>query len=402
MQKPVRLAAAVLVLLAGCATNRTGDPLSSAQPSRAERRTPARVPAPVVNGPSTSAASLSGPALIEQLLPQRLADRRGWAEDMHAAMSALRVEPTPENVCAAIAITEQESSFRVDPSIPGLPAMARRELDKRRELAGIPKVIADSALKLVSSDGRTYEQRLDSASTERQLSDLFEDFSGRVPLGKALFSEHNPVRSGGPMQVSIGFAQTQAASTRYPFAVQGSIRDEVFTRRGGLYFGLAALRRSALPLRRLHRGALRQPQRRVSEGGERADRHRARARRRRPALRAGQAGARGQPHRGRGADPGGPFRDDDRRRARRPRARAGRRVRAQPPLSFGLHHGRRRGRPAHPARGRADDRGRELQDAAPPDELRLRHARRRTPQGLPRATVVSPKPAVRCRIIAGR
>src|ERR1051325_10040065 len=165
MQKPVRLAAAVLVLLAGCATNRTGDPLSSAQPSRAERRTPARVPAPVVNGPSTSAASLSGPALIEQLLPQRLADRRGWAEDMHAAMSALRVEPTPENVCAAIAITEQESSFRVDPSIPGLPAMARRELDKRRELAGIPKVIADSALKLVSSDGRTYEQRLDSAST---------------------------------------------------------------------------------------------------------------------------------------------------------------------------------------------------------------------------------------------
>src|ERR1043165_5429711 len=158
MQKPVRLAAAVLVLLAGCATNRTGDPLSSAPPSRAEPRTPARVPAPVVNGPSTSAASLSGPALIEQLLPQRLADRRGWAEDMqaamsalrvepprggrplieqllpqrladrrgwaedrHAAMSALRVEPTPENVCAAIAITEQESSFRGDPPTPGVP-----------------------------------------------------------------------------------------------------------------------------------------------------------------------------------------------------------------------------------------------------------------------------------------
>jgi len=246
MQKPVRLAAAVLVLLAGCATNRTGDAPSGAQP-RAERRPAARVPAPVVNVPAPNAASLSGPALIEQLLPQRVADRRGWAEDMYAAMSALRVEPTPENVCAAIAITEQESSFRVDPSIPGLPAMARRELDKRREFAGIPKVIAESALKLVSSDGRTYEQRLDSASTERQLSDLFEDFAGRVPLGKALFSEHNPVRSGGPMQVSIGFAQAQAASTRYPFAVQSSIRDEVFTRRGGLYFGIAHLFDYAAP-----------------------------------------------------------------------------------------------------------------------------------------------------------
>src|SRR6185436_13054968 len=125
-----------------------------------------------------------GPALVEELLPARLADRRAWAEDMYAAMTALRVEPTAENVCAVVAVIEQESSFRVDPSIPGLPAMARRELDKRRELAGIPKVIADSALKLVSSDGRTYEQRLDSASTERQLSDLFEDFAGRVPLGK--------------------------------------------------------------------------------------------------------------------------------------------------------------------------------------------------------------------------
>jgi hypothetical protein len=166
---------------------------------------------------------------------------------MYAGLSALRVEPTAENVCAAIAIIEQESSFRVDPSIPGLPALARRELEKRRELAGIPKVVADSALKLVSSDGRTYEQRLESATTERQISDLFEDFAGRVPLGKSLFSEHNPVRSGGPMQVSIGFAQLQAASGRYPFALQGSIRDEVFTRRGGLYFGMAHLFDYAAP-----------------------------------------------------------------------------------------------------------------------------------------------------------
>ena len=185
--------------------------------------------------------------LVEELLPARLADRRGWAEDMYAALTALRVEPTTENVCAVIAIIEQESGFRVDPSIPGLPAMARRELDKRRERAGIPKMVADSALKLVSSDGRTYEQRLEAATTERQISDMFEEFAGRVPLGKALFSEQNPVRSAGPMQVSIGFAQAHAASTRYPFAVQGSIREEVFTRRGGLYFGIAHLFDYAAP-----------------------------------------------------------------------------------------------------------------------------------------------------------
>ena len=218
------LAAAVLFLpLAGCGTM-IPDPFLGAQPQRAEKRVAAR-----------------GPALIESLLPARLAERRGWAEDMHAAMTALGVEPTAENACAVIAITEQESSFRVDPAIPGLPELARRELDKRRERAGVPKLVADSALKLASSDGRSYEQRLETATTERHLSDMFEDFASRVPLGKSLFGEQNPVRSGGPMQVNIAFAQAYAAAHRYPFGAGASMRDEVFTRRGGLYFGIAHL-----------------------------------------------------------------------------------------------------------------------------------------------------------------
>ena len=132
MRKPVRLAAAVLVLLAGCATS-TRDPLPGAQqPGAQQQRT-------------EGGAIVRGPALVEELLPTRLGERRGWAEDMYAALTALRVEPTAENVCAVIAIIEQESSFRVDPSIPGLPELARRELDKRRERAGVPKVVAESA-----------------------------------------------------------------------------------------------------------------------------------------------------------------------------------------------------------------------------------------------------------------
>src|SRR5512145_3335192 len=113
MKNAGRLAAVTLVLLAGCAT--TGrDFFRGAQPQRAEHR-----------------AVVRGPALVEELLPPRLADRRGWAEDMHAAMTALGVQPTVENVCAVIAIVEQESSFRVDPAVPGLPELALRELDKR-------------------------------------------------------------------------------------------------------------------------------------------------------------------------------------------------------------------------------------------------------------------------------
>jgi hypothetical protein len=62
-----------------------------------------------------------------------------------------------------------------------------------------------------------------------------------VPLGKRLFADWNPVRTGGPMQVSIAFAEAHARSRGYPYPVAVSIRHEVFTRRGGMYFGIAHL-----------------------------------------------------------------------------------------------------------------------------------------------------------------
>ena len=78
-------------------------------------------------------------------------------------------------------------------------------------------------------------------STELQLSDIFEDFIGRVPLGRTFFADRNPVRTGGPMQVSVGFAEAFVEARPYPYPVTGSVRHEVFTRRGGMYFGIAHL-----------------------------------------------------------------------------------------------------------------------------------------------------------------
>jgi hypothetical protein len=43
------------------------------------------------------------------------------------------------------------------------------------------------------------------------------------------------------MQVSIAFAESYAQARPYPYPVRDSVRREVFTRRGGLYFGTAHL-----------------------------------------------------------------------------------------------------------------------------------------------------------------
>jgi hypothetical protein len=180
-------------------------------------------------------------ALIERLLPERTPDRAGWAADVYAAFAALELDPSAANLCAALAVTEQESGFEADPAVANLPKIARAEIDRRAARLRVPKLAVDLALRLQSPDGRSYAERIAAVRTERELSEIFEDFVGTVPMGQRLFAGWNPVRTGGPMQVSIAFAERQAASRPYPYPAPGSIRREVFTRRGGLYFGIAHL-----------------------------------------------------------------------------------------------------------------------------------------------------------------
>jgi hypothetical protein len=204
---------AALLVLAGCAGQRSQEPA---------QRKPAEVRAEIV-----------------RLLPTKTVDRQGWATDIYAAFAAQDIYPSTQNLCSVLAVTEQESTFQVDPSVPGLGKIAREEIDRRAATAHIPGLLVSGALRLNSPSGKTYNDRLNAARSEKQLSAIFDDFIGMVPMGKTLFGGFNPVHTGGPMQVSIDFAEQHAKG--YPYPVDGSIRHEVFTRRGGMYFGIAHL-----------------------------------------------------------------------------------------------------------------------------------------------------------------
>jgi len=180
-------------------------------------------------------------ALIVRALAPETRDRVGWATDIYAAFAALKRPATADDVCAVIAVTEQESSFREDPTVPGLSKIAWKEIDDRAQRLGVPSLVVRTALRISSPDGRSYSERIDKATTERELSEIFEDLIGLVPMGKSLFGAWNPVRTGGPMQVSIAFSQEHARSRPYPYPVKDNIRNEVFTRHGGMYFGIAHL-----------------------------------------------------------------------------------------------------------------------------------------------------------------
>ncbi|HEY2402045.1 MAG TPA: DUF1615 domain-containing protein [Steroidobacteraceae bacterium] len=191
------------------------------------------------NGPRISEADAH--TVIEQALPATVSDKTGWADDIYAAFSTQQIEPTKENVCAVVAVIAQESNFQVNPVVPGMSQIAWKEIHNRADHTLVPWLVVKAALDLKSPTGRTYSERIDHARTERDLSDIYEDFIDSVPLGHTLFESHNPIRTRGPMQVNVAFLKQTSATRSYPYTVKGSLQDELFTRRGSVYFGVAHL-----------------------------------------------------------------------------------------------------------------------------------------------------------------
>lgn len=162
-------------------------------------------------------------------------------EDIYDNLTVLTVEPSRENICAVAAVIQQESGFQVDPVVPNLGSIATQEIDNRAAHMHLPLVMVHGVLALKSTGGRSYAERISAAKTEKDLSDIYEDFISSVPLGRTLFEDRNPIRTRGPMQVNVAFATQFSAATPYPYPVKRSIADELFTRRGSLYFGIAHL-----------------------------------------------------------------------------------------------------------------------------------------------------------------
>lgn len=178
-------------------------------------------------------------AQLLRLLPNGVKDRQGWADDIYVAFRSQQLPMDAQHFCAVIAVAEQESTLTANPAVPGLPKIAWGEIDRRAAQLHIPTFLVHTALRIPSPNGKSYSERLDKVKTEQDLSDIFDDMLDSVPMGQRLFGRLNPIKTGGPMQVSIAFAQAHADG--YPWPVKKRVRNEVFTRHGGMYYGIMHL-----------------------------------------------------------------------------------------------------------------------------------------------------------------
>ena len=144
-----------------------------------------------------------------------------------------KIAPTEENICSVLAVAQQESMYQSDPVVPGLNKIAERDRPPRGIDAypGIPRAYR-------AENHFAKRQKLQRAAghgeNRKQLSAIFDDFINMVPMGQKLFGSLNPVHTGGPMQVSIAFAEKHTDG--YPWEIDGTVRQEV-SLRGGLWFG---------------------------------------------------------------------------------------------------------------------------------------------------------------------
>ncbi|NDJ56649.1 DUF1615 domain-containing protein [Enterobacteriaceae bacterium 4M9] len=175
-------------------------------------------------------------ATVRQKMPASVKERDAWAQDIATAFASQKLAASEENVCSVLAVAAQESTYQSDPRVPGLSKIAWQEIYRRAGKLYVPEFVVRTALSITSPTGKSYAERLDNVKSEGELSAIFDDFIDMVPLGQKLFGNLNPVRTGGPMQVSIAFAEQHTSG--YPWKIDGTVRKEVFTRRGGMWFGI--------------------------------------------------------------------------------------------------------------------------------------------------------------------
>ncbi|MBV8680841.1 MAG: DUF1615 domain-containing protein [Aquitalea sp.] len=182
-----------------------------------------------------------GAALLNRLLPATIHDRSGWSQDIISAFTALKLPYQADYFCAVAAVIEQESSWQADPVVPNLPAIVWSKIGERANSHLVPLPVVKAALLKTSPNGKSYKARIDSLRTEREMNLLFEDMATEASRMGLPLNMKNPIRTGGPMQVSVEFAEAHSRIWPYPYRTGNSLRNEVFTRHGGVYFGTAIL-----------------------------------------------------------------------------------------------------------------------------------------------------------------
>lgn len=185
---------------------------------------------------------------------------RAWATDLLAVLKEHGLDQSRENICAVIAIADQESGFVANPAIPNLGKISEQAV-----IAKLKKfsVLGDGAVLFLNKFPNTndsFMQRIRKAKTERDLDLAYRDLMGGLKqyaqqyklnwlvdnrFANSFIESNNEINTIGSMQVAVSFAVQFEREKRNGKTLSleetYQIRDRLYTRKGGLYYGTLLL-----------------------------------------------------------------------------------------------------------------------------------------------------------------
>jgi Protein of unknown function (DUF1615) len=183
-------------------------------------------------------------------------DPVGWATDLLDVLETHGLPATRENICASIAVIDQESNFVANPSVANLGKISEQALRAKFNKVPFLGTLAVEFLDSTPSKSDSYMARIRSARTERDLDMTYRamvaDAAKQSSLGVVVNSGilngqiegKNEIDTIGSMQVSVGFAMSVSKKARWlPMSLEDNyaVRDELYTRHGGMYYGVLQL-----------------------------------------------------------------------------------------------------------------------------------------------------------------
>jgi hypothetical protein len=190
----------------------------------------------------------------------RKKDPDGWGRDIWHALEMNGIAQKKSNVCAVMAVIEQESTFTANPEVRGLGKMAEGEIMAKLESVPVLPGAASHGVKWFLENrptpDKSYLSLIRAARTERDLDlvfrniayYLFKEYASTRLLNTAAIARRvdriNPVSTIGSMQVSVAYAvgETERREDRsLPLERIWQLRDHLYSRAGGIDFGTRIL-----------------------------------------------------------------------------------------------------------------------------------------------------------------
>lgn len=174
---------------------------------------------------------------------RQVSDPNGWIKDVFSTIDELKLPRSNENICAVMAVIEQESGFQEDPVVPGLAALLNKKIDKMEENLVMLAALEVRLNQPMNVDSpKTFRDAIKQIKTERDLARWYEAFTEAKFTGIILdrFGKgvDELISTVGSMQVSINYARKLAQAIGKPTS---DMRDTLYTRAGGVFYGTAHL-----------------------------------------------------------------------------------------------------------------------------------------------------------------